>query len=349
MLYKKNNFSKLLALLLSLSFLTSSKIAHATLGGMGAIMGGILVLLGAKDVHLGMGETNTWCTCAANPYSAASCQPGCTKGRWQIAQGIGEIAGGAASMLMNSENDKQTSPGGGLNFDKTTTGGLNLNLPKNPDGTTPNLPDKCKEIPQICKCNDASCNQPTLQLPPKEELEASIKGGPKVNPSDTSTLEDALAKLNENYDKAKQGVDAFNRLSAGGAFDPSGSGSTLALDDSGGAGGGDYVGLNKDGSDAGSKGGAGGGGFDFSPNPLANNADLDNLKKMRGEPDPVTNVGMNLRNNNTNKLLTIFERAARVLRGDRNRDISLAKIEWTRKEAAKKQGKGPASMPAPKQ
>ncbi len=346
MLYKKNSFTKLLALILSLSFLTSSKIAHATLGGMGAIMGGILVLLGAKDVHLGMGETNTWCTCAANPYSAASCQPGCTKGRWQIAQGIGEIAGGAASMLMNSENNKQTSPGGGLNFDKTTTGGLNLNLPKNPDGTTPNLPDKCKEIPQICKCNDASCNQPTLQLPPKDELEKLMRAGgsSKALAPDGTTLDDALAKLNDNYDKAKDAADAFNQQSAAGAFLPGGEGG-LGGDSSGS--GGDYMGLNKgDGSDSASKGG----GFDSPSNPfLNNNADLDNLKKMRGEPDPVTTVGLNLQNNNTNKLLTIFERAARVLRGDRNRDISLAKIEWTRKEALKKQGKAPSTISAPKQ
>jgi len=108
------------------------------------------------------------------------------------------------------------------------------------------------------------------------------------------------------------------------------------------------MGLNKgDGSESASKGG----GFDSPSNPFSNNnnADLDNLKKMRGEPDPVTPVGLNLQNNNTNKLLTIFERAARVLRGDRNRDISLAKIEWTRKEALKKQGKAPSTISAPKQ
>jgi hypothetical protein len=338
MFCRKSKLTKLLALLLSFSFLISSKIANATMGAMGVVMGGLLVFIGVKDVTKGKAIMSANCP---NPTTAAMC----STGKWQLAQGLLEIAGGAASMLMNSENDKQTSPSGLGDFGKLTTGGLNPDLPKNPDGTTPNIPDKCKEFPNICKCNDASCNQPSLQLPPKEEIEGLMRQAAKFNPSDTTTLEDALSKLNEDYDKAEKGVAAFNRLSAAGAFDPSGAGSsTLGIDESGGTG--DYVGLNKDGSDSGSKGG---GSFDFSSNPLANNADLDNLKKMRGEPDPVTNVGMNLKNNNTNKLLTIFERAARVLRGDRNRDISLAKIEWTRKEAAKKQGKGPASIPSPKQ
>lgn len=338
MLYKKNSFTKLLALLLSFSFLTSSNQANASAGSAGTILGGVLVIAGGITLNKGLGMLSVCKT----PGGQASCKPGYA---WTTG-GILSIIGGALAMMQNHENDKQTSPGGGLNFDKTTTGGLIPDLPKNPDGSTPNIPDKCKEIPQICKCNDASCNQPSLQLPPKEEIEELMRQAAKSNPSDTTTLDDALAKLNENYDKAKDAANSFNQLSAAGAFDPSGSGiSSDGLADSGG--GGDYVGLNKDGSDAGSKGG--GGGFDFNSNPLANNADLDNLKKMRGEPDPVTNVGMNLRNNNTNKLLTIFERAARVLRGDRNRDISLAKLEWTRKEAAKKQGKGPASMPSPKQ
>jgi hypothetical protein len=39
----------------------------------------------------------------------------------------------------------------------------------------------------------------------------------------------------------------------------------------------------------------------------------------------------------TGKTLSIFERVSRTIRGERNRDLTLAKIEWARKEALNKQ------------
>ncbi len=348
MFSKKSALTKVLALILAFSFLSTLYQAKANIGTISKILGGVLVLVGAKDVYQGMGETNTWCTCAASlyPATAVTCQPGCTKGRWQIAQGVLEMGGGMAAMMNNSKTEKELNPNPTPNTPGATTAGTTNNTPQLPDGTRASIPDKCKEFPQLCKCNDSACNQPTLQLPPKDDLEKLMRAGgsSKALAPDGTTLDDALAKLNENYDKAKDAADAFNQQSAAGAFLPGGDGG-LGGDSSGS--GEDYMGLNKgDGSDSASKGG----GFDSPSNPfLNNNADLDNLKKMRGEPDPVTTVGLNLQNNNTNKLLTIFERAARVLRGDRNRDISLAKIEWTRKEALKKQGKAPSTISAPKQ
>ncbi len=345
MFSKKSALTKLLALILAFSFFSTLYQAKANMGTIGKILGGVLVMVGAYDVYQGYGLTSSNCPCAATTPAGAGCIPNCAKGKWQIAQGLLEMGGGLAAMMNNSKTEKELTPGG-------LTGGLtggpstDPNWPKNPDGTPISIPDKCKEFPQLCICNDSACNQPTLQLPPKDELEKLMRAGgsSKALAPDGTTLDDALAKLNENYDKAKDAADAFNQQSAAGAFLPGGDGG-LGGDSSGY--GEDYMGLNKgDGSDSASKGG----GFDSPSNPfLNNNADLDNLKKMRGEPDPVTTVGLNLQNNNTNKLLTIFERAARVLRGDRNRDISLAKIEWTRKEALKKQGKAPSTISAPKQ
>ena len=335
---KKSALTKLLALILAFSFLASPHQAKATQGKTGQMLGGLLIVAGAFVTYQGYTQVNTTCY-------PVTVQPSCGYGWAKVAGGLLGMAGGLIAMNQNGQNDKELTPGGfsgGI-----TAGPSNPNWPKNPDGSPINLPDKCKEFPQLCKCNDSACNQPTLQLPPKDDLEKLMRAssGNKGIAPDGTTLDDALAKLNDNYDKAKDAANAFNQQSAAGAFLPGGEGG-LGGDSSGS--GGDYMGLNKgDGSDSASKGG----GFDSPSNPFANNsnADLDNLKKMRGEPDPVTTVGLNLQNNNTNKLLTIFERAARVLRGDRNRDISLAKIEWTRKEALKKQGKAPSTISAPKQ
>jgi hypothetical protein len=103
--------------------------------------------------------------------------------------------------------------------------------------------------------------------------------GTKASAPDGTTLDDALAKLNDNYDKAKDAADAFNQQSAAGAFLPGGDGG-LGGDSSGS--GDDYTGLNKgDGSETGAKSG----GFDFPTNSFPNNnADLDNLKKCAENP-----------------------------------------------------------------
>ncbi len=329
MFSKKSALTKLLALILAFSFLASPHQAKASQGKTGQMLGGLLILAGGFSLYKGISMCNPACTPPAYAW---------------ITGGILGMAGGLIAMNQNGQNDKELTPGG---ITSGLTGGpSNPNLPNNPDGPSISIPDKCKEFPQLCKCNDSACNQPILQIPPKDELEKLMRSGGsgKTVLPDGTTLDDALAKLNDNYDKAKDAANAFNQQSAAGAFLPGGEGG-LGGDSSGS--GGDYTGLNKgDGSDSASKGG----GFDSPSNPfLNNNADLDNLKKMRGEPDPVTTVGLNLQNNNTNKLLNIFERAARVLRGDRNRDISLAKIEWTRKEALKKQGKAPSTISAPKQ
>jgi hypothetical protein len=353
MFQKKSFLNKFFAITFAFSFLLVPNQAKANMGTIGKILGGALVVVGAIDVYKGIGETKKWCPCAA---AETTCKPGCFDGKVQIGKGLLEMAGGMAAMMNNASTEKQLNQSPDFKYPKqpdTTIKTPNIpNLPNLPDGTKASIPDKCKEIPELCKCNDASCNQPTLQLPPKEELESLMKMGTPSTPADNTTLEEALSKLNENYDKAKEAADNFNKLSAAGAFDPSGmSGGGLGDSSLDSLGGGDesYSGLDKGGGSGSVSGSGRSSDFDFNPRNSALNAEIDNLKKMRGEPDPVTAEGLNLRSNTTNKVLNIFERAARVLRGDRNRDISLAKIEWTRKEAAKKHGKGPASMPAPKQ
>jgi hypothetical protein len=342
---KKFSLAKLLTIILVFSFCTLPHQANANMGTMGKIIGGGLIVLGGVTTYKGITNINAGC------YTTPPNTPVCTDGKWKLAGGLLEMGGGLYAMLQNSKTEKDLNPNamiGGLTAG--TTVGLSLNLPKNPDGTPINIPDKCKEIPQLCKCNDDACARPQLQLPPKDEVDKLMRaGGPTSNQTmpDGSTLDDALAKIDENYGKAKEAVNAFNQQSAAGAFDSNGGLDTEGVTD-GSSESGDYTGLNKgEASDVGSK--TGGGGLDFSMPPINSNAELDNLKKMRGEPDPVTTIGLNLKNNYTSKLLTIFERGARVLRGDRNRDISLAKLEWTRKEAAKKQGKTPSKISSPKQ
>ena len=72
----------------------------------------------------------------------------------------------------------------------------------------------------------------------------------------------------------------------------------------------------------------------LSPSP--SNADLDALKKNRGDFSRVKIIGMNTEDQ-SGKALSIFERVSRAIRGERNRDLTLAKIEWARKEAFNRQ------------
>jgi hypothetical protein len=283
----------------------------------GTMLGGVLIAVGT----VGLGISIAGCS---------SCVGMCG---WcyKIPLDVLAIAGGIMAMNQNSKAASDTAPKG-INFGGITAGGLNSGIPNIPDGVpNVNIAEKCREAPSTCSCNDAACSQPQLTLPPKEELEKLIRNGPIP---DGSSLEDALAKLNENYDKAREGVGKFNQLSSAGAFDPAGSG--LA-----GLGDGDGSGDSSENGNSDSTGlGAGSSGKrssssddsyddDFKTEPM-----IDALAKQRGEQGKVLLMGMNAIDKK-GKALSIFERLTRALRGKNDRDLVLAKNEWIRKKALK--------------
>ena len=278
----------------------------------GTMIGGILIGVGAITTAIGY----------------APCPEACN---WPwIIGGMVEMVGGAVAMMQNSKAAQDTAPKG-INFGGLTTGGSGM-------GGTPNLPDglpkldleKCK--PPVCTCNDAACSQPQISLPPKEDLEKLMRSG--TMPDGTS-LDDALAKLNENYDKAKSAAAEFNKLSSAGAFDPAGSGLAEGTDSGAGDSSGDSSSNGKDtagvglGSASGKRSGGDDTADDFKTEPM-----IDALAKQRGEQGKVLLMGMNAIDKN-GKALTIFERLTRALRGKNDRDLVLAKNEWIRKKALK--------------
>ncbi len=276
----------------------------------GQLMGGILIGVGAISLGIGLA-----------PCASSQCN-------WPwIIGGLLEMAGGALAMSQNGQAAADTAPNplnlGGL----TTGGGLGLgNGPDLPNGLPKFDIQKCK--PPICNCNDAACSQPQINLPPKQELEGLIRSGPLP---DGTTLDDALAKLNENYDKAKDAADAFNKMSAAGAFDPNAGGLSLDSTGSGDSSGKDNSGdkgvalsgsVKKSGSDDSDD--------DFKTEPM-----IDALSKQRGDPSKALLMGMNAIDDKNGKILTIFQRLTRAIQGKNDRDLVLAKNEWIRKKALK--------------
>jgi len=292
---------------------TSSQPAAIPAGGGGAhnkaktgqMLGGVLIGVGAITTAIGYAHANGWL----------------------IAGGIVEMAGGLVAMLQNGQAAKETAPNplnlGGL----TTGGGLGLgNGPDLPNGLPKFDVQKC--TPPVCNCNDAACSQPQINLPPKQELEGLIRSGPLP---DGTTLDEALAKLNENYDKAKDAADAFNKMSAAGAFDPNAGGLSLDSTGSGDSSGKDNSGdkgvalsgsVKKSGSDDSDD--------DFKTEPM-----IDALSKQRGDQSKALLMGMNAIDDKNGKILTIFQRLTRAIQGKNDRDLILAKNEWIRKKALK--------------
>ncbi len=309
---------QLFSIFLILSLLVNVRSAQADGHGqavMGTLLGGALIGIGsaslAKDIS----------TC--NPtYNIAPCL--------KIPLDILEIAGGAMAMAQNSKSAAETAPRGGSPYG----GGLNNGLPNItlPPGVT--VPDPNKPL---VFGNDSNGN-PNFQFPPKEDLQRLVQSGFENGTApDGTTLEEALAKLNDNYDKAKNAVDAYNQRALSGPSDLGNGSSLIASSKDVLSTNNDDVGLNK-GNGTATEDTYVGADFTnpFDSNPYNSNIDLNALKKNRGETPRVKIIGMNAEDSN-GRSLTIFERVSRAIRGDRNRDLTLAKIEWSRKAALNKQ------------
>ncbi len=314
-------FTRFLCLVVVSSCLLQSN-ANAQGKGMatvGKLMGGALIGVGTFNLVKDIG------TCAATP--PVNC--------WKIPVDLLEIGGGAFAMMNNSETESQLdNPGFRSSSSSSSSSGGPGDGPGGDDDTIDKI---CAEMPANCP-RDPETNRPNLVLPSKETIrDAFKKNWGAVASPDGKTLDEALAEVDANYDKAAEAVAAFNSASDSGAFDGAGSGSELAgLGDEGGEGE-TGVELNRglasttapDGSEMLSFAGEA---------PMNMESFLNKLKKDRPAPIAAKAVGLNLENRD-GSVLSLFERVTRAIRGTRDRDILLAKVEWSRKEAAKKLAK----------
>jgi hypothetical protein len=246
-----------------------------------------------------------------------------------------EIAGGAVALTAAMQNEADTrAPGAMPTFPTTPT------TPGGGGGGGGNNFDLCAQMPQACRINPDT-NRPQLALPPKSTMQAALTksfNGKPVN-ADGLSLDEALKDLDDKYDQAADAVAAFNSASDTGAFDSAMGDSELAGTGQGDGDGSDGVGLDKGRGLAAS---GGGGGFEGLTLPNGESTDWASLlNKTKAERGPLAGAkatGMNLEDARSGRVLSIWERVTRAIRGSRDRDILLAKVEWTRKLALKKQG-----------
>lgn len=292
------------------------------MGVLGSILGGALVVHGLFSLYKDLPK-------------ATSCTANCG-GEWaKVGFDMLEIAGGAMALMSNMGNESDTRSGPEM---PTMPGGGGA-----PGGGMPapsDIPNLCAQMPQACKV-DPNTNRPQLSLPPKSTMRAALAksfNGQAVNPMGLS-LEEALTDLDDKYDQAADAIAAFNNASDSGAFDTAMSGEDLGTTAQADGDAGTGEGLNKG---RGISGNGAAPNFDALTLPTGEtmdwNALLNKTKAERGPLSRANAVGMNLQDGKSGRVLSLWERVSRAIRGTRDRDILLAKVEWSRKRAMNKQG-----------
>lgn len=326
-----------------ISFVCTQSLEAKTGKGMATaakVVGGVLIGVGIYTTVKGFIQFITPANEAGVPCAVPVPKTGLTpceiKGLTKMGLGLLETAGGAAAMMVNADSESQ--------LDSGTTAGAGLPGMEGYAGGggpgQPTLPDLCASMPQACRV-DPNTNRPTLALPPKADMKAAITkafNGQAVDPSGL-TLDQALSDLDEKYDKAADAVAAFNNASNAGAFDAAMNGEDLGTTAQGDGDAADGEGLTKGRALAGASG--------ASPDILTLpngqsmdwNALLNKTKAERGAPKGANAIGLNLQDAKSGRILTLWERVSRAIRGTRDRDILLAKVEWTRQQVLAKQGK----------
>ena len=308
----QKNFARTLKLVLLSAALPSYLFAGSGDQGqaqMGQAIGQTLSMVGAVTLAQGMATCSTPAGCNAA----------------MIAGGIAELAGG---MLASMQNGQAASELASHDPGYTSSPGSIPTAGSFPGA--PNPADQCLQAPGVCNCINTDCSVQQLNLPELPEIRRLTLANPDGRTSTTpdgANLSDALNNLDANYAKAAEAVAQFNANSAAGN---SGAGSDPSFANLSGQESG--PGLNTDHGLA-SIDGTG------STNILANRNGLDPLEARKREREPVSAAkinGLNMEDSKTGKLLTLFERVTRAIRGDRDRDLLLAKIEWSRKAALKK-------------
>lgn len=255
------------------------------------------------------------------------------------------LAGAAAALMQNSGADDQ------VRDDQTPT-----DTPESAGGspTSPSLGESSPTLAGVCESYPAACSTDTntgksiLTIPPLDKIKDAVNDTLKDNPNfasnavtaDGLSLNDALKNLDDSYNQAAQGIAAANGAALGKGSNTSdsalaGVGSETGENKS--------VGLNEnenknatglaanDGTEllSGSSGGT----------PVYVEDLISKAIQERGPQKATAIIGNTMTDPRSGRLLNIFERASRALRGTRDRDLLLAKMEWMRKETLKKEYK----------
>lgn len=301
----------------------------------------ILPIIGAVTVGIGVAKV------ANSDYSGVI---------W-IVMGVAEIAGGMMAMQNNSKTEEQTrgeeqAAGGGA------AGG---NLAASPGFIGGALPggitvgDLCaKAGAATCGCSGPNCSSPTITLPdnlPEIKAQMAAAYQADANAFGGKSLDQALTDFEANYKLASKAVNDFNTASAGGTLgDPqNGSGGRagtlvadgkidLGEDGNPNAGG---TGLKRKGDGADALNGENGNGTGATNAPAG--AIANGFPGGRPGRFPVRAInrakGLQIEDARTGRLLTLFERCSRAIRGEHDRDYTLARLEVARKEMLKRKGK----------
>lgn len=311
-------------------------IAYAGDGGhqqaqQGQQMGMVLGIVGAGTIAIGAAMV------AAENYA----------GFIFIAMGIAEVAGAAAASSNNGKTASETENSGGPTGSGSGATGApaDLGFMGLPAGTT--LADVCGKAGSFCNCTGPNCSTPKMTLPTLDEAKKGLEQAYISDPTAYKgmPLSEALAELDNNYKNAQKMADGFNEASQNGALASLAGVPTSGVD---GASGGTLASLN--GTDSNStdptglnkKTGSSNDSTD-SNGLLSGSGDLGAGKGLLGgipapyskreAARPVTRRNaLTLEDESSGKLLTIFERVSRAIRGEHNRDYTLAKVEWARKD-----------------
>lgn len=280
----------------------------------------VLTIIGAVTVGVGVGKI-------------ASGQVA-TGALW-VAGGIAELVAAGMAGANNAKTDQETL----AQPDPTNTtppGGAPNAFAGLPNGVS--LAEICNSSGGTCNCSGANCSNPKINLPSLGELKNTLSDSYKKDPNSFPmgySLEDALGKLDSQYGDALAAVDAFNSASDAGAF--SGNSMLATGDDLQNVKDPKDLTSGKDrpnvGSSADGIAGSGATG-DATGRALASKPGALKRDPVR----PVNRHGLTVEDARTGRLLTIFERVSRAIRADRDRDLTLAKIEWARKQLNKKNG-----------
>lgn len=265
-----------------------------------------------------------------------------TSGYVWMAMGIAEVAGAAIAMSNNSKTEEQTRSGPEMpTLDAAKGGGVDLGSLGLPPGTT--IADLCAKAGIGCTCGGVNCTKPTINIPTLDQARAGLEAAYKTDPNAYKgmNLQDALSDLDNNYKEAENVANKFNDASNNGAFNGGGgSRSLLASEESNLDSLKDSKNLTsgKDGvKTAGDNNGKASDGEGAAGTLVAKLPGEIAAAKRDALPAVERHGGLLLSDARTGRLLTIFERVTRAIRGDHDRDIILAKIEWARKDLAKKQ------------
>jgi len=322
---KRVLFQFCLSAFVAISIALAPVSAHANGGNADAKKGSaipmVLTIIGAVTVGVGVAKI------AAQQYAS---------GALWVAGGIAELIGASMAASNNAKTDEETlATAEGYMPDPAAEGGAPGAFPGLPPGVT--LENLCKSSGGTCTCSGTNCTNPKITLPTLDELKGSLTNSynkdPKAFP-DGYSLDEALGKLDTQYGEALAAVSAFNAASDAGGL----SGKSMI------AGGGDLQNVKdpkdltsgKDRPGSGKSGeaanGSGATGSDLAGRGLAGKFGDTKREPVR----PVNRHGLTVEDARTGRLLTIFERVSRAIRADRDRDLTLAKIEWARKTLAKK-------------